>query len=179
MLLLRLELDHSAIKFEAKSRGYGEQCFTESLYCQVTGYQTVSSDVEEVWDVSGFSKFLYCDEVLEVTIATIEGGRLCIHHDCRDYPENPIYVPIASATEHDRYPSILPTLRKIEPLMVMTNEEWSAVTTTFLAKEGIDVLTADWIDIEIAIREHAARTGVSKKFLLKAAKALRGGIDCL
>jgi hypothetical protein len=178
MLLLRLILDHSAIKFEAESRGYGEQCFTESLYCHVTGYQTVSSDVEEVWDVSGFSEFLYCDEVLEVTIATIEGGRLCIHHDCRDYPENPIYIPIASVTEHDRYPAILPTLIKIEP-MVLTEEEWGVSTTDFLAGKGLDVLTADWIDIEIAIREHAARTGVSKKFLLKAAKALRGGIDCL
>ena len=177
-MLLKLILDHSATKAEAKLQGSGEECFTESLYCQVTGHQTTSSDVEKSWDVSGFREFLYCDEVLKVTTATIEGGRLCIYHDCPDYPESPIYVPIASATEHDRYPSILPTLREFEPL-VMTDDEFAAMASEFLLRKGLDVLTANWIDIEIAIRYHADLTGLSKTFLLEAARSLRGYVNCI
>lgn len=176
--MLRLILDHSAVKAKAKLRGYGEQSFTESLYCQVAGHQTTSSDAEEIWDVSGFSEFLYCDEVLLITVAMIEGGRLCMHHDSRDYPENPIHVPIASVTEHDRYPSILHTLREVEPL-VMTDDEFAAMATEFLLRKGLDVLTANWIDLEIAIRYHSGLTSLSKNFLLEAAKNLRGNLNCI
>jgi hypothetical protein len=105
-MLLELILDHSVLKAEAEARGYGKPFFTESLYCQVTGYQTIGADAEEIWNVSGFSEFYYCEVVVTVESATLDSHELCLYHDCEDYPDSPIRIPIASIVERDRYPAI-------------------------------------------------------------------------
>ena len=46
-MLLELRFDHSALKDEAKSRGYEEQGFTELMVCQVPGYQVSGAYAKE------------------------------------------------------------------------------------------------------------------------------------
>ena len=101
-MLLEITLDHSALKSEAKNRGYEEQRFTEALYCEVPGYQTIGFYYKEPWAVSGIDKFVYCNENLTVDLAVIEGKTLILYHDCDRYPDSPIKVPIKSICRRTR-----------------------------------------------------------------------------
>ena len=57
--------------------------------------------------------------------------------------------------------------------MHMTLDEWKAFTAKLLTDRGVDVLTSDWIDLEIAVHHNAGYQGLSKRFLLMAAKLIR------
>ena len=103
-MLLQLTFDHSALKTEAKDRGYKEPRFTESLYCQVSGYEKREAYPGEPWAVSGFSRFVYCDEAVTVNFAAMDGKRLYVYHDCDQYPCSPIVVTVQSAVKRDAYP---------------------------------------------------------------------------
>ena len=93
-MLLRLTLDHSALKDEAKKRGYEEQSFTESIHCRVPGYRVDLVTLNEPWAVSELSdvEFIYCNEVLTIELAIIEGDRLILYHGCDRYPDSPVSV---------------------------------------------------------------------------------------
>ena len=57
--------------------------------------------------------------------------------------------------------------------MISTIDEWKAFATEFFARIGVDVQSDDWIDIEVAATHNAGIEGISKKFLLMAAKMIR------
>ena len=57
--------------------------------------------------------------------------------------------------------------------MILTIDEWKTFATEFFAGIGVDVQSDDWIDIEIAATHNAGHQGISKKFLLMAAKMIR------
>ena len=57
--------------------------------------------------------------------------------------------------------------------MILTIDEWKTFAAKFFARIGVDVQTDDWIDIEIAAHHNAEHQGISKKFLLMAAKIVR------
>ena len=102
-MLLELTLDHNALKTEATDRGYKEPRFTESLYCQVSGYEKKNFYPGEPWVISGFTQFVYCDETVTVNFATMDGKRLYVYHDADHYPVSPIVVPIKSIVQRDAY----------------------------------------------------------------------------
>ena len=101
-MLLELRLDHSALKAEAEKRGYEEQSFTELMVCQVPGYQMNEIYSKEPWALLGIDEFVYCNEVLTVELAAIEGRTLIIYHDCDRYPESPVRVPIKSIRSQEK-----------------------------------------------------------------------------
>ena len=57
--------------------------------------------------------------------------------------------------------------------MNLTLDQWKTFTVKFLTDRGVDVQADDWTDIEIAIHHHAGYQGISKRFLLTAAKLIR------
>ena len=57
--------------------------------------------------------------------------------------------------------------------MNLTIDEWKTFAIDFFAGIGVDVQSDDWIDIEIAAHHNAGHQGISKKFLLMAAKQVR------
>ena len=101
-MLLKLTFDHSALKDEAKERGYEEQSFTELMVCQVPGYQMNEVYSKEPWALLGIDEFVYCNEVLTVELAVIEGKTLIIYHDCDRYPESPVRVPIKAIRSQEK-----------------------------------------------------------------------------
>ena len=107
-MLLKLTFDHSSLQDEAKKRGYVEQSFTESIYCQVPGYQASGPYAKEPWAVSALSdvEFVYCNESLTVEMAVIEGKTLILYHDCDRYPDSPIKVPIKAIRSQEKSLSI-------------------------------------------------------------------------
>ena len=108
-MLLRLTLDHSDLKDEAKKRGHEEQSFTESIYCRVPGYQASGPYSREPWAVSELSdvEFIYCNEVLTIELAIIEGDRLILYHDCAQYPDSPVSVWIKAIRSQEKKPSAI------------------------------------------------------------------------
>ena len=103
-MLLQLTFDHSALKKEAKDRGDWETRFTESIYCDVPGYEDRETYPGEPWAVSGFTRFVYCGEAVAVDFARMDGKRLYVYHDCDRYPYSPIVATIQSAVKRDAYP---------------------------------------------------------------------------
>ena len=101
-MLLELRFDHSALKAEAKERGYEEQSFTELMVCQVPGYQMNEVYSKEPWALLGIDEFVYCNEDLTVELAVIEGKTLIIYHDCDRHPDSPIKVPIKSIVAQEK-----------------------------------------------------------------------------
>lgn len=61
--------------------------------------------------------------------------------------------------------------------MQLTIDEWKTFATEFLALIGVDIQTDDWIDIEIAATHNAGHQGISKEFLLMAARMIRDDND--
>ena len=57
--------------------------------------------------------------------------------------------------------------------MQLTIDGWKTFAAKFFASIGVDVQADDWIDIEIAAHHNAGKQGISKKFLLLAAKLIR------
>ena len=57
--------------------------------------------------------------------------------------------------------------------MILTIDGWKIFTAKFFDSIGVDVQADDWIDIEIAAHHNAGHQGISKKFLLMAAKIIR------
>lgn len=57
--------------------------------------------------------------------------------------------------------------------MILTIDEWKSFASEFLAKVGVDVQADDWVDIEIAAHHSAGHQGISREFLLMAAKLIR------
>ena len=106
-MLLHLTFDHRALKDEAKKRGYEEQDFTEWINCEVAGYERRKAYPVEPWAVSDIFRFVYCNEVLKVELALIEGYRLILYHDCEAYPVCPVKVPIKSIQSRDDSPRLL------------------------------------------------------------------------
>jgi len=107
-MLLRLTLDHDALKDEAKKRGYEEQDFTEWIYCRVPGYQASGPYSREPWAVSELSdvEVIYCNEVLTIELAIIEGDRLILYHDRDRYPDSPVSVRIKAIRLQEKSLSI-------------------------------------------------------------------------
>ena len=107
-MLVKLTFDHSALKDEAKKRGYEEQDFTEWIYCRVPGYRIDLVTWNEPWAVSDLSdvEFIYCNEPLTIELAIIEGDRLILWHDCDRYPDSPIKVWIKSIRSQEKSLSI-------------------------------------------------------------------------
>lgn len=60
--------------------------------------------------------------------------------------------------------------------MQLTIDEWKPFAAEFFARIGVDVQADEWIDIEIAAHHNAGYQGISKKFLLMAAKLIRDEI---
>ena len=105
-MLLHLTLDHSALRNGAEKRGYEEQEFTEWINCEVAGYQIQGPYFREPWAVSDIFRFIYCNEVLKVELAIIEGQALILYHDCDRYPESPVKVPIKAIQSREKSLSI-------------------------------------------------------------------------
>ena len=105
-MLLQLTFDHSDLKSEAKDRGYKEPRFTESIYCEVLGYEEKNLYPVEPWVVSGLIRFVYCNEAVTVEFAKMDGKRLYVFHDCDCYPVSPIVATIKSIYRRDAYPVI-------------------------------------------------------------------------
>ena len=105
-MLLELRFDHSALKDEAKSRGYEEQGFTELMVCQVPGYQVSGAYAKEPWALLGIDEFVYCNEDLTVELAVIEGKTLILYHDCDRYPDSPVRVPIKAIRSQEKKLSV-------------------------------------------------------------------------
>ena len=107
-MLLRLTFDHSALRDEAKERGYEKQGFTESEDVEVPGYQAKGPYSKEPWAISGLTKFIYCSEMLYVELAFIEDKTktLILYHDCQDYPDSPVKVPIQAIQPQEKILSI-------------------------------------------------------------------------
>ena len=57
--------------------------------------------------------------------------------------------------------------------MISTIDEWKTFAAEFFAGIGVDVHADEWIDIEIAAHHNAGIEGISKEFLLMAAKLIR------
>jgi len=57
--------------------------------------------------------------------------------------------------------------------MQLTIDGWNLFVVKFFASIGVDVQSDDWIDIEIATHHNAGNHGISKRFLLMAAKRIR------
>ena len=57
--------------------------------------------------------------------------------------------------------------------MYLTLDGWKLFTAKFFDSLGVDVQADDWIDIEIAAHHNAGNHGISKKFLLVAARLIR------
>ena len=105
-MLLHLTFDHNVLKREAKDRGYKEPRFTESIYCEVAGYEEKNRYPVEPWVVTGFTRFVYCNEAVTVDFAKMDGKRFYVFHDCDRYPYSPIVVTIKSIYRRDDYPVI-------------------------------------------------------------------------
>ena len=57
--------------------------------------------------------------------------------------------------------------------MHLTLDQWKTFTAKFLSDRGVDVHSADWTDIEIAVYHNSGYQGISRRFLLMAAKLIR------
>ena len=105
-MLLKLTFDHRVLKNEAKERGVDAGYFTEWLHFEVPGYQVEGPYSKEPWAVPGFTKFCYCNEILTVELAIVEGKTLILYHDRKTYPDSPVKVPIRSIRSQEKSLSI-------------------------------------------------------------------------